>query len=63
MVSKMGGIPLATTLTKEEPIPCTVTAVSPATDLNVLGYDQITFTGTNFPRTTEGNTVVISIID
>jgi len=50
-------------LTKEETIDCTITQVAPTADLNILGYDNLTFTGTNFPRTVEGNTVVISIID
>lgn len=63
MVAKLGAIPLATALTKEETIACTITQVAPTTDLNILGYDNLTFTGTNFPRTIAGNTIVISIVD
>jgi hypothetical protein len=37
-------------------IPCTVSAVTPDTALNLLGKDNITFTGTNFPHELEGNT-------
>jgi len=61
--AKLGAIPLATALTKEETIDCTITQVAPTTELNILGFDKLTFTGTNFPRTISGNTVVISVID
>jgi hypothetical protein len=59
--AKLGSIPLDAALVKTEIIPCTVTAISPNTDLNILGYDNLTLTGTNFPRSIEGNEVIISI--
>jgi hypothetical protein len=61
--AKLGAIPLATALTKEETIDCTITQVAPITDLNILGYDNLTFTGTNFPRSVKGNTISISVVD
>jgi hypothetical protein len=37
-------------------IKCTIASVVPETPLNLLGKDNITFTGTNFPHEMEGNT-------
>ena len=37
-------------------VACTITSVVPDTPLNLLGKDNITFTGTNFPHEIEGNT-------
>jgi hypothetical protein len=31
-------------------VPCTISSVVPDTPLNLLGQDNITFTGTNFPH-------------
>ena len=61
--ARLGLIPLAAGFTKEETIDCTITSVAPTVDLNILGYDNLTFTGTNFPRTIEGNSISISIVD
>jgi hypothetical protein len=44
-------------------IDCTITNVEPATSLNLIGADNITFTGTNFPRDFKSNTVEIEFTD
>jgi len=40
-------------------VDCTVTAINPNTDLNVLGGDNLTISGTNFPKFIADNTVDI----
>lgn len=40
-------------------VDCTVTAITPDTDLNVLGGDNLTISGTNFPKFIADNTVDI----
>jgi hypothetical protein len=44
-------------------IPCTVTAANPLTALNVIGGDNITFTGTNFPYELKESTVKVIFQD
>jgi len=56
--SDHGLIPLDTTATKIK-IDCTVTAITPNTDLNVLGGDNLTISGTNFPKFVADNSVDI----
>lgn len=51
----LGNVPNAEGLAGQE-IQCTISAVQPNTELNLLGQDNITFTGTNFPHEMEGNT-------
>jgi hypothetical protein len=48
IVANLGGIP--TTGVTGISIDCTLSAVTPGTDLNLLGADNITFTGLNLPR-------------
>jgi len=40
-------------------VECTVTSITPNTDLNVLGGDNLTISGTNFPKFVADNTVEI----
>jgi hypothetical protein len=54
-----GNVPNADSVSALE-IQCTITDVTPATDLNLLGGDNITFTGTNFPHEIEGNTFALT---
>jgi hypothetical protein len=54
----MGLIPVKSDVAKTQ-IDCTITAIAPATDLNVLGFDNLTITGTNFPRYLTDNTIDI----
>lgn len=61
IVALLGGIP--TTGVTGITIDCTLSAVTPGTDLNLLGADNITFTGTNLPRVLSSSTVAISFGD
>ena len=56
--SNLGFIPVETNITKIE-VECTVTGIHPNKDLNVLGADNLTITGTNFPKFIKDNTVDI----
>jgi hypothetical protein len=40
-------------------VDCTVTAITPNTELNVLGGDNLTISGTHFPKFVADNTVDI----
>lgn len=40
-------------------VDCTVTSIFPTIDLNVLGHDNLTISGTNFPRYLQDNTIEI----
>jgi len=51
----LGLIPVATGLAKED-VTCTISSVTPNTELNLLGGDNLTFTGTHFPKQVEGST-------
>lgn len=42
---------------------CTITGMSPDTTLNLLGYDNITFTGTNFPHNIDDSTFDLKFSD
>jgi hypothetical protein len=44
-------------------VDCTVSDIIPNTDLNLLGSDNITLSGTNFPTELDSNTVEISFSD
>jgi hypothetical protein len=44
-------------------IDCTVSGIIPNTDLNLLGADNITLSGTKFPMELDSNTVEISFSD
>jgi len=54
----MGLIPVKSDVTKIQ-VDCTITSIAPSTDLNVLGFDNLTITGTNFPRYLTDNTIDI----
>lgn len=56
--SAHGLIPVASTVQKIK-VECTVTSITPNTDLNVLGGDNLTISGTNFPKFIADNTVEI----
>jgi len=47
----------------ETTITCTVSSVTPTTQLNLLGGDNITITGTQFPWNLETSTVDIKFTD
>jgi len=49
-----GNIPIADSV-KAKDIACTMSAASPLKDVNLLGKDKITFTGTNFPHELKDN--------
>jgi len=44
-------------------VTCTITSILPVKDLNMLGNDNITLTGTNFPNELETSTVEIVFDD
>ena len=56
--SMLGLLPIKTDVTKIQ-VDCTISDVAPKIDLNVLGYDNLTFTGTNFPRYLTDNVIDI----
>jgi len=49
VTTPLGNIPQGSSV-KAQDIPCTISAATPLKDLNLLGKDKITFTGTNFPH-------------
>jgi len=59
VVVQMGEVTMADSVTAEQ-IDCTITSAVPMSDLNLLGGDNITFTGTNFPHTLSTSTFAIS---
>ena len=58
VIGNLGRIPNSVDLVGIQ-VNCTVTDIQPDTLLNVLGADNLTITGTNFPRYLEDNTVDI----
>jgi hypothetical protein len=60
--SKLGRIPNDAALV-EQVVSCTITGSSPTTDLNLLGGDNITLSGTNFPHDLRTSNVVITFDD
>lgn len=58
VISNLGRIPNEATYQGIQ-VNCTVTEIQPDNFLNVLGADNLTITGTNFPRFLEDNTVDI----
>jgi hypothetical protein len=58
VISSLGRIPNADALVGIQ-VNCTVTAIQPDELLNVLGADNLTIIGTNFPRYLEDNTIDI----
>jgi len=58
----MGIIPVKDGLDKYT-VQYTLTSISPKEDLNILGNDNITITGTNFPTQLKGNTFDIEFSD
>jgi len=51
-----GNIPTNAESVKAIAVACTITSAIPDSKLNLLGYDNLTFTGTNFPHELKGNT-------
>ena len=62
ILAKLGLIVNNAALTGSE-VQCTITAATPLGALNIIGGDNITISGTNFPYTLEGNTVSIKFTD
>jgi len=62
VTAKLGKIPHVSTIV-EEVVDCTITDALPIQDLNLLGGDNITITGTNFPHDLEHSVVSISFDD
>lgn len=56
--SNKGLIPVDSSVPKLT-VDCTVTSIFPTIDLNVLGHDNLTISGTNFPRYLQDNTIEI----
>jgi len=44
-------------------VQCTIVSATPTTNLNLLGGDEITITGTNFPKMLAKSTVDIKFSD
>lgn len=61
MYTALGLVPYATSYTTDITVDCTATLIEPSVDLNVLGYDNLTITGTNFPKFIEDNIVTITL--
>ena len=62
ITSRWGTIPAAAELTPITVL-CEITGVAPLTELNLLGADNITLTGTHFPHKLQGSTVEIQFDD
>jgi hypothetical protein len=62
LTSKLGIIPNSDQLVAEE-ITCTMTSIFPSTSLNLLGGDNLTFTGTMLPKVLSTSTVSIKFSD
>lgn len=62
ITSKFGRIPYADGLAKHS-VDCSVDAITPLADLNLLGYDNITLTGKNFPHNLESSTIDLKFDD
>ncbi len=61
-MAKAGYVNNSASLTAET-ITCTVTTVHPTTDLNLLGGDNLTISGTHLPVVLERSTVTIRFND
>jgi hypothetical protein len=62
LTSTLGVIPNSDSLVAEE-FTCTLTSIFPSTTLNLLGGDNITFTGTQLPKNLDTSTVSIVFND
>jgi len=62
IVSRWGTVPPAADLTPIT-VTCEITGIFPLTELNLLGADNITLTGTHFPHRLSGSTVEIQFDD
>jgi hypothetical protein len=62
LISIHGEIPHAIGLASQT-VDCTVTSATPTTELNMIGADNITITGTHFPRELAKSTVQITFDD
>lgn len=56
LVSIYGSVNISAALTAET-ITCSISSVTPTTELNLLGGDNLTFTGLQFPWNLESSTV------
>jgi len=57
IVSRWGIVPAAVDLTPET-VTCEITGLFPLSELNLLGADNITLTGTHFPHKLDGSSTV-----
>lgn len=62
VITRWGLVPYKTDLA-DQTILCSITGMHPATNLNLLGGDNITLTGTNFPHQIEGSTFELKFDD
>ena len=62
LVAKEGLVNNSASLTAET-ITCTVSSVVPTTELNLLGGDNLTFTGTQFPWDMKRSSISIAFND
>jgi hypothetical protein len=62
VITQKGNIPEAAELATQRVL-CTITSIYPATAFNLLGHDNITLSGTNFPHDLSTSEVVITFND
>lgn len=62
ITTQKGTVPEVAALASQTVL-CTITSIFPQTPLNWLGYDNITFTGTNFPHDLARSTIDIKFTD
>lgn len=62
ITTQKGNVPEVAELAAQTVL-CTITVIVPETPLNLLGFDNITFTGTNFPDGLPRSTVDIKFND
>jgi len=59
ITTQKGNIPLAESL-EAQTVLCVIEKIEPLTEYNLLGYDNITFTGTNFPHDLKTSTIDVT---
>lgn len=62
VITRWGLVPYKTALA-DQTILCSISGMHPFNDLNLLGGDNITLTGTNFPHQVEGSTFELKFDD
>jgi hypothetical protein len=60
VTTQWGNVQLAKTGLTKRKIDCTITKIFPDSTLNLLGYDNVTISGTNFPHNLIESTVTVN---